>query len=300
MKIGILSNEKWTNAQKNSIGSSRIRVTWPLHYWQDAEEFKIGVKYDVVVFQKAYFTEYMKYFDGVKILDLCDPDWIDGKPVVEAIELCDAVTVASPGLYGYVKKLTTKPVFYIPDRVDLEAHQERKNHEGRARSAVWFGYHHNQQVLDAVLPTIKRLGLDLTVISDLPYTPQSSIQGVDKVWINHHVKNVKYDPETVNQEIIAGGDFLINYRPEAGKFVFKSENKTLIGWAIGMPVAKTSEDFDRFMDPYERRKEAEMRLQEVVDNWTSDKSVREYVDVISICLRTREGQPQVRSEADAL
>ena len=297
MKIGILSNEQWANAQKGSVGSSRIRVKWPLHYWPEAEEFKIGKKYDAIIFQKAYFIDFMKVYDGVKILDLCDPDWMEGKPVVEAIELCDAVTVSSLGLFEYVEKITKKPVFYVPDRVDVVIHSQKKVHEGRAKSAVWFGYHHNQITIDAVIPTLKRLGLTLTVISDLPYYPQSSIEGVDKLWITHNVKNIKFDSETINDELVAGGDFILNYRPETGKFRFKSDNKTLIAWALGMPVVRSSEDIERFMDPEERKREVEARQLEIAQKWTVDKSVAEYRNVIRLCIEKRA---QVRSEANAL
>lgn len=287
MKIGILSNEVYTNAQKNSIGSSRIRVNWLLNYWPEAEAFKIGVKYDVVIFQKAYFLEYMKVFEGIKILDLCDPDWIEGKPVIEALELCDAVTVSSKGLYEYLSKITKKPVYLIPDRVDLAAHREKKGHEGPAKSVVWFGYHQNQNLLDGVLPALKRLGLDLTVISDLPYYPQAAIQDIDKKWLDSHLKNIKFDPETLNQEIIAGGDLVLNPRPDYGKFRYKSENKTFIAWALGMPVARTVEELEHLMNAENRVEESKRGLAEVEEKWTTDKSVAEYRDVISKAMADR-------------
>lgn len=290
MKIGIFTNEMYTNAQKDSIGSSRIRCNWLLPYWPEAEEFKIAVKYDVVIFQKAYFIEYMKIFDGIKILDLCDPDWVEGKPVVESIELCDAVTVSSQGLYDYLQKITKKPIFLIPDRVDMNAHQEKKEHTAKAQSVVWFGYHHNQVVLDAVLPALKRLGLNLTVISDLPYMPNTAIDGIDKTWLTSHIKNIKYDQQTINQEIIEGGDFVLNYRPESGKFIYKSENKTIIAWALGMPVAKTVEELERFIDPEERKKEAQLRLDEIKEKYTTDKSVVEYKNVIENIQNTKAGR----------
>lgn len=287
MNVGIFSNEQYVNAQKNSIGSSRIRCKWVLNHWLNAEEFRIGVKYDAVIFQKAYFLEYMRMYDGVKILDLCDPDWMEGKPVMQAIELCDSVTVSSQGLFDYLKEIAGKPVYLIPDRVDLNAHTERKEHGGEAKSCVWFGYSHNQQVLDEVLPTLKRLRLGLTVISDLPYFPTAGIQGVDKEWITANIRNIKFDPETLNTEILAGGDVVLNNRPNTGKFYFKSDNKTIIAWALGMPVALNAEDLERFLDEKARRKEAEMRLNEVREYWQSERSVEEYENVIRECLKRK-------------
>lgn len=301
MKVGILTNEQHTNAQKDSVGSSRIRGKWVVKYWPEAEEFKIGVKYDAIIFQKAYFLEYMRVYDGVKILDLCDPDWVDNKPVIQAAELCDAITVSSQGLYDYLSKIVSKPVYLIPDRVDLEAHREKKVHQGRAKGVVWFGYNHNQQVLDGVIPALKRLGLTLTVISDLPYYPTASIAGIEPAWLQGNIKNVKYDQETVNEEIIAGGDMLLNNRPEFGKFLYKSENKTIIGWALGMPVVKSAEDLERFMEPEERVKEAEARYKEVVELWRTELSVAEYKHAIETAMASKQrgaggpGNTQIQS-----
>jgi len=287
MKVGILSNEQYTNAQKNSVGSSRIRCTWVCRHWPEAEAFKIGKKYDAVIFQKAYFLDYLKVYDGIKILDMCDPDWMEGRPVVEAAELVDAVTVSSKGLHNYLTQILSKPVYYVPDTVDLDLHPQKKTHEGRARGVVWFGYHHNQPVVDQALPALKRLGLQLTVISDMPYYPTATIQGVDKEWISANVRNIKFDPDTLNEEILAGGDMVLNNRPDEGKFRFKSDNKTVIAWALGMPVAKVVEDVEHFMDPINRQAEAVVRLDEVKREWTSARTVREYKDVIADCRARR-------------
>jgi len=288
--VGILSYEQHNNATKDSIGSSRIRVKWPLKHWPDAEEFKIGVKYDAIIFQKAYFMPYMRAYQGIKILDLCDPDWMEGKEVVEAIELCDAVTVSSQGLYDYVSKFSKKPVYLIPDRVDLTDPLPQKFHTGRATRAVWFGYSHNQATIDPVLPMLKRLGMDLTVISNLPYMPSSAIDGIDTQWIVSHITNIKYDPETINEEIINGGDFVLNYRPNTGKYIYKSDNKTLIAWSLGMPVARSSEDVDRFMEPGAREEEAKIRTQEVKEHHDAKQSVVDYRHVISEAERSRHTQ----------
>lgn len=249
--------------------------------------FKIGQKYDVVIFQKAYHTEFMKVFPGIKILDICDPDWLETKPVKESAELCDAVTCSSEALCEYMRKITNKPVFFIPDRVDLETHLFEKKHENPARAVVWFGYHGNHRVLDQVLPTLKRLNLGLTVVSDLPYYPAGGIAGINEAWFNSNVRNIKYDAETANQDIVEGGDMVINPKLTEGRFKFKSENKTYISWALGMPVAYTSEDLERFIDPAERQKEAESRRKEVEEKWRTEISVEEYKKVINDILQSR-------------
>jgi hypothetical protein len=295
MKVAILSNEQYTNQQKNTVGSTRIRSTWVLKHWPEAEEFKIGVKYDAIIFQKAYFLDYLRIYDGIKILDICDPDWMEGRPVVEAAALCDAVAVSSEGLLKYLDGILSTPVYYVPDTFDPMSHREKKEHAGRAKECVWFGYHHNQVVLDSVLPTLKRLGLTLTVISDLPYFPTSAIHGVDKGWLAANIKNVKFDPDTLNEEIIMGGDMVLNNRTDEGKFRYKSDNKTIIAWALGMPVAKTAEDVDRFMDHDARVFEANKRVTEVYENWTSERTVHEYKQIITD-IAAKKGLPEPYSK----
>ena len=95
MKIGIYTFEQFESRQRNSVGSSRIRGQWLVNHWPEAELFKIAKKYDIVIYQKAYFLEHAKLFDGIKILDMCDPDWLEHKPVKQMIDLCDAVTTSS-------------------------------------------------------------------------------------------------------------------------------------------------------------------------------------------------------------
>lgn len=287
MKIGILTNEAHTHQRKNTVGSSRIRGTWIVNNWDEAEMFKIGIKYDVVIFQKAYFTEYMKVFDGIKILDMCDPDWLDDKKIKETIDLCDAVTTSSEELAKFIKQITDKPVVFIPDRVDMKEHTQKKNHKGPAKGVVWFGYHTNQKTIDGTLSTLKILGLSLTVVSDMPYQTPSGVASIDKDWIKYNLTNIKFDPDTINDDIIAYGDIVINPRLEYGKFKYKSDNKTFIAWALGMPVAKTSEDLEKFIDESAREKEARERLGQIDEELRVNESIHQYKTLIDELLAKR-------------
>lgn len=280
MNVGVLSFENYETRQKDSVGSSRIRVNWVVKYWPEAEEFQIAKKYDVVIFQKAYFSRYMKIYDGIKIIDLCDPDWMDKKPVVECIDLCDAVTCSSKGLFDFVKSITDKPVYFIPDRVDLSAIQDIKKHKGRAKTVAWYGYHNNFKMVDLALPTIKRLGLQLVVFSDFPYYPTTAIQGIDEQWIQLNIKNFKYNQETLFRDLVEYSDVVINPKSQEGKYKYKSDNKTVIAWALGLPVAQDSEDLELFVEEVERQRESEKRLIEVKEQYDSKLSVQEYKKVI--------------------
>ena len=93
--VGWLTMEKMDNRTFNSVGSSRIRARWLLPYWKEAEEYVIGKKYDVIIFQKVFWSSFKENgnYKGIKILDLADPDWLENKPVFEYIDWVDATTV---------------------------------------------------------------------------------------------------------------------------------------------------------------------------------------------------------------
>lgn len=279
--------EVFENYEKGQVGSSRIRAGWLLNYWPEAEMYRVCTDYDAMIFQKAYFMPMLEKFPGIKIFDLCDPDWLFGKPVVEAISHCDAVTTSTEALAQYLRQITDKPVLCIPDRVDLAEHMEKKKHDGPAKKVVWFGYSSNQDVLDQCLMTLQRLGLKLTVISELPYYPKGQIQGITEDWIKENIINLKYDYSTINQDLLNCGDMVLNPRLETGRFKFKSNNKTLTAWALGLPVAENAEDLERFMDPGNRRKEAELRVPEIKEKHDVRLSVAAYKELIALCQKNR-------------
>lgn len=258
--------EQWHGTE--NIGSSRIRGHWLVKAWSESEIFQQGADYEVVIFQKAYWLEYAKLFKGIKILDICDPDWLDTTPVKDMIDECDAVTTSTEALRDEIKKFTDKPVVYIPDRQDLEFFNTHKVHEGKAKKVVWFGYSHNAEVLDRAIGVIRRNELELTVISDA----RPAYVRADK--------NLKYDINTFSK-IMLEHDFAILPKDNRPRGKFKSPNKTYTSWALGMPVATTPEEMERFIDPIERTKEAEKRLKEVREKWDTKQSVEEFKKLIN-------------------
>ena len=278
LKIGFLGFDQWKG--KPNIGSSRIRCDWPINYWPEAERFKQGVKYDVVIFQKAYWVDFAKVFTGVKILDMCDPDWLDGNKVVEMIQHVDAITTSSMELAKYISSICDKPVAFIPDRIDPSFHRQKKQHVGRAKSAVWFGYAHNFPALDSAVKALADLKLDLIVISNQPYHAPTSL--VDKI----NVINFTWGAETVNDDILRG-DIVINPKLPTGRFKFKSDNKTITSWALGMPVALNDKDLKAFVEESGRKAEVEKRLKEVADQYDVKRSVEEYKHLIDEIVKSK-------------
>lgn len=268
-KIGVLLFSKWHG--KENIGSSRIRGHWLINHWEDAEVFQQGAKYDAVIFQKTYWSEYCKVYKGIKILDLCDPDWLEGTNIKQAIDECDAITTSTESLRDAVKQFTNKPVVYIPDRHDLNEFKEKKIHKGKAKWVCWFGYSHNSKVLDMTISALKKYGLKLKVISNArPFYLKAD-------------KNVKYEWENpnwnFNREVLEC-DFVIMPPYSGPKRKYKSPNKIITSWALGMPVATNVEELKRFIDPEERIKEAKKRLEEVKRDWNVENSIQQFKNLI--------------------
>ena len=244
--------------RKKDIGSSRIRADWLIKNWGKgkAERYRDGENYDAIIFQKVYWVEYAKIFKGIKILDLCDADFLDWAcRIKEMIEECDGITTSTEALAEVIRKYTDKPVRCIPDRVDMDYHSQKKIHSGEAKKAVWFGYAQNQKTIESVLPLLVQHKLGLIVVSNMPFIMPITYMG------RVELINYPWSVKTANDDIIKA-DFVINPTFKYGNWQFKSNNKTLTAWALGMPVANTPDEVKRFMDEGERKKEAEIRLKE--------------------------------------
>lgn len=277
MKTGILTFEQFQG--KKDIGSSRIRGHWIVQHWKEAgldigecELFKYGEKYDAVIFQKAYFVEYAKKFNGVKIFDICDPDWLHWSfRFKEMIEACDAVTCSSKELCTSISKFTKKPVYFVPDRVDLSLVPPPKIHVGPTRNAVWYGYSHNFAILDSTIPALAKHGLGLIVVSDDVYMPsqQNKVEVTNLPWSPFYMRDIQK------------GDVVINPRHEKGKWKYKSDNKTSLAWALGMPVAHNGEQLDALMTEEARVKQSTEKLALIKAEYDILHSVTDYKDIIT-------------------
>ena len=295
--VGFLLMENLEN--KQDVSSSRIRGRWLIKYWPEAEEFVYGKKYDVLIFQKVYQPKMAEAFDGIKILDICDPDWITNTSIRRIIESMDAVVVPTEMFRQFLSQVTDKPVVVIPDRQDLEFFASKKKlHRGTAREAVWHGYSHNSHVLKAALPALKRFGLELSIISN------EMVSVVSKADINKGSAIVerwsRWNLETFCDEMIKSdicimpGSLHVNDR-------FKSNNKTTTAKALGMPVATNAEDLKRLLDPKERIKDAEAGLEEVKKHYDIRDSVKEMKQLIENirARRSRDERQAVRLNQDS-
>lgn len=268
MKVGYLTMEAHDQRKLDSVGSSRIRGRWVMKYSDEIVPFINGEHHDAMIYQKAYWKEHMEQFKGPKIFDICDPDWMDGRPVVELASIVDAFTVPTEPLAQALRAMVTVPVVVIPDRIDPDWYPDRKtHHEGRLRTLVWYGYSTNQIVLEPVANFLKEAGYTLVVISDRPY----------------HLAdvNIMYRANTVNSEIIKYDACLLPTETENIRFKFKSNNKTLGAWALGMPVVTGPDDLEKFESGESRQAESDLRYGEILTKWHVKESVKQYMDLIA-------------------
>uniref|UniRef100_A0A7C4U4C6 Glycosyltransferase family 1 protein n=1 Tax=Caldisericum exile TaxID=693075 RepID=A0A7C4U4C6_9BACT len=273
MRIGFVLFEKWHN--RKDIASSRYRGHWIIKYWPEAEVFKQGQKYDAVIYQKVYWLEHAQQFEGIKILDICDPDWLEGHMVKEMVDLVDAVTCSTEVLARFMRQLTDKPVIVIPDRQDLEYCKEKKIHRGKAKSCVWFGYSHNSHVLRQTIPYLMELGLKLTMIAEKPIV----LSGYGDEGFKQYESWKLWKLDTVGREIIKHDIALLPYSIRL-KDQYKSNNKMTYAWSLGMPVATNYDELRRFIDEKERKKEAEKRLREVREKYDVRQSVVQFKELV--------------------
>jgi hypothetical protein len=256
--------------QKKDIGSSRIRGEYVIDYLEGAEVFIQGKEYDVIVFQKTFWKEMAKDFKGLKILDLCDPDWHEGQEIMTMINNIDAITVPSLALQEELSEFTDKQIFIIQDRYNLDKLPKRKvQREGKAKSCVWFGYSSGQEILDeTVQAKIREVGLKLIVISDSDfYSPICKVE------------NLRWDIKTAYKEI-QKADFALLPETTNAKRKYKSNNKTILSYLLGLPVAKTAQEFDNLLNGEKRKEEADKKYRMAVKHFDSRISAKELQSIV--------------------
>lgn len=267
---------------KRNVGSTKIRVHNLIKYWDEAELYKYGEKPDVLIFQKVYATKdyiFPLTFPGIKILDICDPDWLGATLLKQTIDSMSAVVVPTKAMQEFIQQMTDKPVVQIKDRFDLSEFPAKKTPRGKAKEVVWFGYSHNATCLKLAVQSLERRGLKLRVVSDQdPFASRwaSKPDEYDKLYTF-----VKYLPDTAYSEI-QKSDICVLPKENRPQDKFKSENKTVIAKLLGLPVAVTAEEIDALMDEESRvvNQEDYAKLQKEYDCKQSVKEYKELIDEI--------------------
>lgn len=260
--------------------SARIRAAWVAQAWPDCELYD-GLQrpsdYDVIIFQKVYQAARWREIarrlrDAGKIVafDLCDPVWLQGAmaPLHDMLGACTLAVASTEPIREYLGRFL--PAYTIPDRLDLAYHTERKVHTNsivQMPSAVWFGYSANYEAAGVLRPVLEQYGVPLTTIADRPF-PRPDVEFVE------------WRLETVNAEIVKH-DLVLNPPGRNFRWAYKSNNKTITAWALGMPVAHNEEEVIRFLDWRERETEGAWRWQQVRDEYDVRLSVEEWKAVLA-------------------
>lgn len=278
--VKIFTFEKY-HAKKN-VGSTKLRVHNLIKNWPEASLYNYGERADVLIFQKVYVQpdyDFPITYPFIKILDVCDPDWLEDMPIKQTVDAVDAVTVPTKALADFIKQMTDKPVRVIKDRFDLtEFPSKVKTHQGKAKKLVWFGYSHNARKLKGAMNAIIDLDLSITIISNKDPSLLGWAESIKMKKENYEFIN--YDPDTVYYDL---SNFDIAVLPEGGEPVdrFKSENKDIIANLCGLPVAKTRDELEKFIDPQERNKEVEEKHAIALSDYDVKLSVKEMRELIN-------------------
>lgn len=267
---------------KNSA-SERIRCDWLLPYLP-SDKYNESQKlddYDVIIYQKGYRPGLAQHYNGkkIQILDMTDPIWY-ACPVKRLNAMYDYIDIfifPTPELCENFKIFfpdKANRAFTVIDRLELSCFPKQKVHVDRKPIFVWFGYADNFLRVSPLLPYIK--DYELIVICE------RSI-GIGR-WI-------KWEEATVNDSIMEG-DIVLN--PLCYNCLKTSRNKTITAWALGMPVVQNKSIDDALLDIglyaklhnnlFNRRQEAQIRLNQVGEYYDIKQSAQEIRDIIDVLI----------------
>lgn len=261
------------------VGSDFIRVQQLINNWPEADYYKYGENPDALIFTKvftAYDYKFPQHFERKKILDICDPMWLEGFDVADTARHMDAITCPTEELAKFMRQLTVAPVYVVPDRWDLKDLKAPKVHKGEAKTVVWFGYAHNADTLKPAIRTINQLGLNLLVISN----DDPLLHRFDDRNPKEYYRFKKYNNETIFDDL-QQADFAIlpgDYRP-IGRF--KSDNKTTRAILAGLPVAIDGDQLRSLLPEKARQDYISDHYDKVKEEHDVKKSVEQMKQIIA-------------------
>lgn len=276
---------------KQGTGSVKIRVNNLLKYWPEAGLYRYGEKPDVLIFQKVYITfdyKFPRNFNGgLKILDICDPDYNLSPDVFlkETLDEMDAVVVPTKTLQGFLSRMTNTRVLIIKDRFDISEFPPPKKHEGEAKTVVWFGYVHNAELLKFAIQSLERRDLNLVVISN--EDPMAYKWAADSKAYELKYKFHKYNQNIIYKDL-QKADICILPMGSRPHDKYKSENKTIQAQLCGLPVAKTAEEVDALMTAKARNEAVAVVYEKLKQDYDARRSVKEYKQLIDQLIKERK------------
>jgi len=241
---------------------------------------------DVVVFQKTWnYYGALQMFKTAGKRVVFDIDDLIATPIPAEVDVITVDTAA---------KLEQFPqAVVIPDALDIETHSPLKTeHADKLTKVVWVGNSENTYHIANAAEACRRLGLELTIITDLHGRSYAHYDGV---------QSLAWDLHTVDDEMVKADLFIspFIFDGEWGeKWVkSKSANRLLKAHALGLPVIATMipsfEGLDlctaytvdqwevalaMFRDKRKRQRDAERGLA-IAQQYTADKVVEKWLEV---------------------
>lgn len=289
MKVRFFSFSAY-HGKNPSAGSTIIRVNQLLKYWPEADLYKFGEHPDVLIFQKVYVTPDYRFpitYPGIKILDICDQDSLDGAFIKETIDAMDAVTCPTENLAKFLRQFTDAPVVVIPDRYDLDSFPALREHTESAKTVLWYGYRHNIETLRPAMDLINRCGLRLLVISDDDPMPWHWLPQPDDFRYNRY-EFIKHGNDYKElHKVMQKADFAVLPKGNRPVDNFKSNNKSTRAILCDLPVAYTADDVRELIDPKNRQKFMKNHYEVTREQYNVLKSVHQYQELIDQLTKKR-------------
>lgn len=307
MKVALrLADAYRREKERNNLASSRIRGHFLAKYWPECDDnfypSEFDVKdffstktqldilsgYDTIILNKTYEPELAEELvrrHKKVILDICDPDFLKGYASERRVRDCcatmryaDVIVVNGKELKKAIEAKTDKPVFIIPDRLDLDWHKpKKKEHSKELKSLVWYGYSHNLRTLEPYMKELVEKDYKLTIISDKFFENLFLPTNKD---VEDKIRFVNWQLETVNEEIIKH-DCVFTARDRTWYSKFKSNNRTITAWALKMPATSTIKGIEYLNGKVSRKKASKRGWKEVKEGFDIRQSVKQYKDIIS-------------------
>lgn len=259
--IGVYLRYQRSSECIDTYGSDRIRGEWVIPHLKEAELYNSKNTYNTIIFHSKDWEALNKH-KGLKVADICDPEWTQDVTVLEFYDKCDIITVSTQGLKDELSKLIDRPIYVIGDGHNFDDYPKAKVHKGKAKEVVWFGFSQNAHSLSPFIRTIKENNIKLKIVS----------QDKDGYAVKLADSFIKWNGRTAYEEITKADFALL---PNNGSF--KSNNKTITAKLCCLPVAKTEADFIRFLDGKEREKEVKSYK---LDDYDVKNRAEEYQTII--------------------
>lgn len=294
MKIGFVPYQEMV---RDEVASTRIRVTWPAKYDKDiiiSSDYDTLIKCDVVVFQTRIeirdiaLAERLNANNVAVIFDFTDPHWLKDydmqaiHPVFKDVtRLAKLVTLSTEELERTFKEaFPGVETAVVPDRIDLSVYDKFKEHEEHSDLKIlWHGSYGNIPAIDLARDDLERLGeeFDLTLVCVYDRVKEFKVRPF---------KNIKLESrEWSTQEVIDSllkSDVSINPKYNNHWKSYKSNNKTVTAWALGIPCVESSfyDGLRPFLSSVAlRMREGAVRRLEVIDNHDVAETPRQWKSI---------------------